>query len=163
MRGENMNIDISKILNGTQGNVTFDMDVIFNKEDISKTSIKELNDCHVSGSVTKLEDNLYNLDYILEGTMILEDAVSLEPIPYKFKVNDENDYEIGNYLKINENLLDIYEVLWENVVLEVPLRIKKDDNDSIIEGDGWSLNKPIINNSGLEGLQKLLDVREEEK
>ena len=38
-----------------------------------------------------------------------------------------------------------------------------ENNEKVVEGNGWSLNKKIINNSGLEGLQKLLDVREEEK
>ena len=97
----------------------------------------------------------------MSGTMMLEDALTLELLPYKFNIEDENDYEVGSYLKINENLLDIYAVLWENVVLEVPLRIVKEEKDVTMEGNGWSLNKKSDNNSGLSELSKLLDLEEE--
>lgn len=156
-----MLIDISSILNGSSISTTFEVTVTFKEEDISKIDVRSIENCTVKGIVTKMEDDVYSLNYTLHGTMILSDALTLEELPYKFKISDENDYEIGNYLKISENLLDIYEVLWENVVLEVPLRVVKDETHKELEGDGWSLNMKSEGNSGLSELKKLLDLEEE--
>lgn len=154
-------IDISSILNGSSISTTFEGTVTFKEEDVSKIDVRSIENCTVKGTVTKMEDDVYSLNYTLHGTMILSDALTLEELPYKFKISDENDYEIGNYLKISENLLDIYEVLWENVVLEVPLRVVKDETHKELEGDGWSLNMKSEGNSGLSELKKLLDLEEE--
>ena len=138
-----MLIDISSILNGSSISTTFEGTVTFKEDDVNKIAVRSIENCTV------------------HGTMILSDALTLEELPYKFKISDENDYEIGNYLKISENLLDIYEVLWENVVLEVPLRVVKDETHKELEGDGWSLNMKSEGNSGLSELKKLLDLEEE--
>ena len=156
-----MLIDISSILNGSSISTTFEGTVTFKEEDVNKIAVRSIENCTVKGAVTKMEDDVYSLNYTLHGTMILSDALTLEELPYKFKISDENDYEIGNYLKISENLLDIYEVLWENVVLEVPLRVVKDETHKELEGDGWSLNMKSEGNSGLSELKKLLDLEEE--
>lgn len=156
-----MLIDISSILNGSSISTTFEGTVTFKEEDVNKIAVRSIENCTVKGTVTKMEDDVYSLNYTLHGTMILSDALTLEELPYKFKISDENDYEIGNYLKISENLLDIYEVLWENVVLEVPLRVVKDETHKELEGDGWSLNMKSEGNSGLSELKKLLDLEEE--
>lgn len=156
-----MLIDISSILNGNSISTTFEGKVTFKEEDIKKINVQDITECKVKGSITKMEDNVYSLNYTLMGTMILNDAITLEELPYKFKITEENDYEIGNYLKINENSLDIYEVLWENVVLEVPLRVVKDETHKELKGDGWSLNMKSESNSGLSELKKLLDLEEE--
>ena len=156
-----MLIDISSILNGSSISTTFEGEVTFKEEDIKKIAVENIEKCTVKGTVTKMEDDVYSLNYTLHGTMILSDALTLEELPYKFKISDENDYEIGKYLKISENLLDIYEVLWENVVLEVPLRVVKDETHKELEGDGWSLNMKSEGNSGLSELKKLLDLEEE--
>ena len=49
--------------------------------------------------------------------------------------------------------------MWENIVLEVPLRIVKEEKETILEGDGWSLNK-VENDSPLSDLKELLDMEE---
>ena len=156
-----MFVDISKILNGNTISTDFDIDLVFDRKDLDNIGIIDIVNSKASGKITKLDDNLYDIYYEIKGDMILPDAVTLERVSYPFYIKDENEYEIGEKLKISENLLDIYEVLWENVVLEVPLRVTNDDSDKVLEGNGWSLNKPFINGSGLEGLKNLLDLEEE--
>ena len=157
-----MFVDISKLLNGSIISVDYELNLSFRKEDLDNIGVIELNGI-ANGKITKLDDNLYDVIYNIEGKMILPDAVTLENVIYPFQINDENEYEIGEKLKISENLLDIYEVLWENVVLEVPLRVTNSDGNNVIEGNGWSLNKKFINNSGLEGLKNLLDLEEKDE
>ena len=79
-------------------------------------------------------------DYVkctIEGVMILRDSISLEPVEYPFKI-DFDDFLEEN-CKNNQNSLDIFTFLWENIVLELPLQFTKVDDYSKYSGDGWKL------------------------
>ena len=69
--------------------------------------------------------------------MILKDSVSLEEITYHFSNHLEE--EVTEKVKNIENTLDILSVLWENIVLEVPIRYSVVDDYSDYQGDGWHL------------------------
>ena len=69
--------------------------------------------------------------------MILLDSISLEEVEYPFQV--EYDDILEENCKKYENLLDIFTFLWENIVLEVPLRFTKVEDLSKFHGDGWKL------------------------
>ena len=38
-----------------------------------------------------------------------------------------------------ENTLDITDILWQNIMLEVPLRVSNVENFTEYQGDGWRL------------------------
>ena len=67
------------------------------------------------------------------------------------------------YFNNLQNRLDISEILWQNIVLEVPIRIRQDDTDITLEGEGWQLNKKSEEeiDPRLAKLQELLDQRKE--
>ena len=93
-----------------------------------------------NSSVKKLdndsEDNLY-ADVAISGNMVLADDISLEEVLYPFSI-EYNDI-LDENLKNNQNTLDLFEFLWENIVLEVPLKFTKVTNLSEFHGDGWKL------------------------
>ena len=68
--------------------------------------------------------------------MMLLDSVTLDEIPYEF------DFVLDDIIDercINEqNVLDIMELLWENIVLEVPIRYTKSDAEDL-KGDNWKV------------------------
>ena len=69
--------------------------------------------------------------------MILEDSISLDNVEYPFSIDiDEN---IEENLEKAENSIDILPILWQNIVLEVPLRFTKVNDLSKYNGDGWKL------------------------
>ena len=69
--------------------------------------------------------------------MILEDSISLDNVEYPFSIDiDEN---IEENLEKDENSIDILPILWQNIVLEVPLRFTKVNDLSKYNGDGWKL------------------------
>ena len=69
--------------------------------------------------------------------MIIGDSVTLEDVSYPFTITYD-DFLPENSLK-SENILDIFEFLWENIVLEVPLQFTKVRDLSKFHGDGWKL------------------------
>ena len=69
--------------------------------------------------------------------MIINDSISLEEINYPYSI--EYDDYLEDNCKKNENILDIFQFLWENIVLEVPLQFTKVSDLSKYHGDGWKL------------------------
>ena len=158
-----MTIDLNPLFNGIKSTIEFDKVVNFTKEDLKNTSIKKLSDVKVSGKITKISDYSIDLTMEIKTKMTLEDSVTLEEIEYPVNIQFnriiDNNEEDEEYYKILQNTLDILPIVWENIVLEVPLRVVKEEKETIIEGDGWSLNK-IENDLPFSNLKELLDMEE---
>ena len=156
-------IDLNPLFNGIKSIIEFDENINFDLEDLKSTSIKDLSNVKVKGNITKISEDSIDLKMEIKTTMTLEDSVTLEDISYPVnihynKIIDSNAMD-DEYCKILQNRLDILPIVWENIVLEVPLRVVKEEKETIIEGDGWSLNK-IENDSPLSDLKELLDMEE---
>ena len=136
-------------------------------EDFYKnTSIKKLDKVKVDGIIKYNAADEIAIFLDVKGNMFLTDAITNEQVKYPFSIQideilEENDENYAKYFEKNQNILDIIEFLWENIVLEVPLRVVKEDANFISEGNGWSLveeNDKEEVNSPLSDLQKLLDM-----
>ena len=107
------------------------------KSYFENSKVKKLDNIKVVGKLYyDAEDNL-SAKVDISGEMILEDDISLEEIPYSFSIKYDDILEEN--LKNNQNSLDLFEFLWENIVLEVPLKFTKVVNLSEFHGDGWKL------------------------
>lgn len=136
MSGDIMLIDLTKIINSNIARISLDGEVKIPDEYLEKSEIVALKDLKLTGELEKIEAQI-NITGTLEGTMVLEDSISLEPIDYPFKV--EIDEEIDDFLEKSINILDITEILWQNIVLEVPLKLTNVENFDEYHGDGWRL------------------------
>ena len=136
-----MLIDLSKIRDVLNISEKFN----FEKEYFKHIDIKELEDVSFNGKIYYDYEDNFKLEGICKGTMILSDAITLEDIKYPFEceidyILDENNEEIKEYYKKSENTLDILGILWQNIVLEVPMRITNSKIEDIKQsGDGWEL------------------------
>ena len=46
---------------------------------------------------------------------------------------------IDEFLENNQNSIDILEILWQNIVLEIPLKYTEVEDLSKYQGDGWKV------------------------
>ena len=159
-----MDIDLSLLHSNTVKDI--DISGIYNIDSsyIENSDIKELNNIEVSGKITRKENDDFELDDYIEctikGEMIIKDSRSNEDVNYPFNI-EYSDFIEENCRK-NQNTLDIFEVLWENIVLEVPLQFTKVEDLSKFHGDGWKLiseDELKINNNPFSNLLK--DLEEE--
>lgn len=138
-----MTIDFSLLVSGTKDEIDITNTYTIPKEYFENTEVLELKDIKVEGKIYQGvgEDDPDELvEYIkcsISGEMIIEDSISLEPIEYPFSI--EYDDIIEENCKKNENMLDIFQFLWENIVLEIPLQFTKVKDLSKFHGDGWKL------------------------
>lgn len=130
------------------------------KQYFGTMDIKSLNNIKVNGYIYLSPSEEDAIKCKIEGNMILADSISLEPVEYPFFI--EYDDIIEENCKKNENTLDIFQFLWENIVLEVPLQFTKVQDFSKFQGDGWRL----VNESELiatnNPFSELLDQIKEE-
>ena len=130
-----MQIDCSKLLekeSSFEVKEPFEIPVDYLKNS-EILSLSNLN-CHVVGT---LEGEMIHLQGEVTGVMTLADSISLEEIEYPFTA--EIDENLEENFKNNTNLLDITEILWQNIILEVPLKLSHVENFNEYQGDGWKL------------------------
>ena len=125
---------------------------------LNDSSIRRLDNVYFQGYINKLIDDSYELCGTLSGDMILPDDITLEDYEYNFtsSIDEKIDETRINFQKT----IDITEDLWQNILVEIPLKCVPDKNkDSILEGDGWRLisdDDVKLENNPLSSLKDLL-------
>ena len=131
-------IDLS-VLN-VKDKIEIDEYYSFDTSYFEDTVIKKLDNVHAEGYFYLNASEEYAANIDISGVMILPDSVTMEDINYEFSCNIDD--VIDNSCIKNQNMLDIMEFLWQNIVLEVPIRYTKSDADNL-KGENWS----VINNN----------------
>lgn len=136
-----MEFDLNKI---TEQGILIDSTISFGEEYLQVSEIKKLDNIQVSGRI------YYNLTKEVifagnvKGNMTLVDGYSGDLIDYPFNIDldeilvdlSEEDEKKG---KKPQNSLDLKEVLWENIVLEVPIVVSKDNEVKTKKGEFWEV------------------------
>ncbi len=137
-----MLVDISLLLSNVVDEIKIDEDITFDIEDIKNIGMLDLKNVHVNGNITKMGIDTLSLNLNITGSMFIECAITLKPVEHKFNINiiEEKIEENENILRKDENTLELKPFLWENIVVEKPLRIISDDAyDKEYKGSGWQL------------------------
>ena len=155
-----MNVDITRLKSGIDSNVVIDLNYSFTKEQLENTNILELNDVKIKGEITNGIE-AYHIKLSINGTMILPCSISLKPTKYPFSIEIDDDLSefLEENLENNQNSIDIFPIIWENILMEIPLRVVNDDvSDVKLKGDGWQFitDKEDRINPELEKLKELL-------
>ena len=134
-----MFIDLAKV---DEKGIVIDDVVSFGPEYIENTSIQKLENVKVVGRAYYSVTNEIVFDCKVDGNIVLQDAMDLEEVNYPINLEiseilSENDDEKDqNQIKT----LDIMDILWQNIVLEVPISFRKDpDKKYEMSGEGWEL------------------------
>ena len=111
------------------------------------SEILDLSEIEVKDGKIKSENDEYILTMNVKGKMKINDSVTLEEIWYPFDI--EINEKLEEFVENNQNSLDIIEVLWQNIVVEVPLRYTLVKNYDEYQGDGWKLvsEEELVNNN----------------
>ena len=70
-------------------------------------------------------------------------SVSLKDVNYPLDINieeniSENGENIGEFDKIINNSIDLLPIIWQNILVEVPMKVVSPDiEEKNIYGDGW--------------------------
>lgn len=162
---DKMFIDLTKLKGGLVNQIDINEIYSFSKEELEGTELMSLDDVNINGYITKSSADDYRLFLNIKGTMIIPCSLTLKPVNYPFNIEVSgylNDIleEIDKNIKKTENTIDILPIIWENILLEIPMKVVSEDlNDLKVEGNGWKLvteEDVKETNSELEKLKDLL-------
>ena len=160
-------INISLLNSNKVKEIIIDEDITYDNSYYENTDIIGISDVKVKGNLIKIDEDNLELNISANGVMLLPCAITLKPVEYPFsiKINEIIDEKDENNLKKDENTLELKPYLWENIVVEIPLRIVSDDAyKKEYKGNGWQLitdeTKKDNKNNPFEALSQLLDDKE---
>ena len=137
-----MNIDLTKLLYSQTDKILIDDTIVIPKEYLENSDIKDISDVKVSGEITSDEvETVINLN--IKCNLTLTCSVSLKDVNYSVDINieeiiGENDENLEDFDKIINNSIDLVPIIWQNILLEVPIRVVSPDvKEENIYGDGW--------------------------
>ena len=153
-----MIIDLSMLNNNLKSKIDINESNI--PFDLTGSGIIRLENINFCGIIKRLVDDSIELDGIVKGVMVLPDDITLEEVNHKFEVKIEENLE--NFT----NSLDITDILWQNILVEIPLKVKSEKSENLtLKGDGWRLvteeELKESNNSPFSELSKIFDSRKE--
>ena len=136
-----MEFDLNKI---TEQGILIDSTISFGEEYLQVSEIKKLDNIQVSGRIYYSLTKEVIFAGNVKGNMTLVDGYSGDLIDYPFNIDldeilvdlSEEDEKKG---KKPQNSLDLKEVLWENIVLEVPIVVSKDNEVKTKKGEFWEV------------------------
>ena len=169
LAGDFMIIDLTSLVTNLKEKIIINQRVDTSSLDLSNTNIRKLNNTYFKGEITRIGDNTFSINGVLSGSMILPDDITLEDVEHIYEIQiDENFGESTendeNNIEIVQNTIDILPFLWQNIIVEIPLKVVGDKNrNKTTKGNGWRLiNEDEVNtdnNSPFSDLQKLLDSK----
>ena len=136
-----MIIDLTKLYYGQAYSISIDDIITIPEELLINTDIRRISEVKVVGSISDNEEEL-ELNINISGNMILPCARTLKDVDYPFniEINEVIDENNDNSLEIIQNRLDIFPIIWQNILVDVPLRVLHPDaKEESLEGDGWRL------------------------
>lgn len=132
-----MKIDLSKLIYNQVKELEINGTFLIKRELWQDMDIVDLKEIIVFGKISKDFKDQIHLELEAKGVMVLRDTKTLEALDYEY--NLEIDEIIDENKEIKQNVLDIEPILWENVLLEVPIRIVSNETPINLKGEGWEL------------------------
>lgn len=138
-----MNIDITKLRSNFEKIINIDEEVNNITEGLEGTDIKRIKNLKITGYIDRDVMDEYHIYLKIEGTLILECAITLKDVEYPVSIEIDDNYEdlmaeIGENVKNITNSLDIWPIVWHNVLLVVPMRVVIPGAEAeVTKGDGW--------------------------
>ena len=131
-----MRLDLRKLYSLKRIDINEDFN--FNNIDYQKMNITKINDMHATGyAKVNYEDNI-ELELDVSGSLVMPCAITLEDVIVPINVHISEEI-LENTLN-NDFFLDLLDILWENIVLEIPIRVVKEGAKlESQKGVGWEI------------------------
>lgn len=145
--GDCMEYNLLRLKNDLEKFIQIDENYSFSKEELQGADVISLDNVKVNGEITKDPIGDLYLNVSVKGTLVLPCAITLKPVDYPFNIKIEGNIDelVGENeksVKKDENTLDILPIIWENILMEIPMRVVSKDAEeelSNLEGNGWKV------------------------
>ena len=164
-----MQYDLIRLNNNIVKSIEVNEEYSFTLDELKGTDLLKLDNIKVEGEILKNGLGNIELNLDVEGIMVLPCAMTLKPVNYPFSVQISGEIEeLMENIEENstnfQNSIDILPIIWENILMEIPMRVVSDgaENSNITkEGEGWKfVTEEEEKKSPLSELMDMLDDSE---
>lgn len=106
--------------------------------------IYEIGPVNITGSINRLDDETYQFTYKLSVKLVLQCALTLDPVEYLFEEDYDEIYstqESDDYILIEKNTIDTYQMAWSNIIIDKPINVTRPDAYEVLKSRGISLEE----------------------
>ncbi len=159
-----MQINITPLLTNSVSTLKINnVEITIPKEIFLDSLINELKNITLNAEIKFDEEYNLLLTGKMKGIMILKDDITLLPVEYNFTS------ELEEVLDKNKNTIDLTDILWQNILVEIPSKVRSTDEDVELSGDGWRVisekkyqEERQKSNNPFANLDELIKAKEEE-
>ena len=164
-----MQFDVIRLNNNIEKVITINETYSFTQDELMGTDLLKLENVKVEGEMFKNSLGNIELNVDVEGVMVLPCAITLKPVNYPFAITISGEIEeLMENMQENQrnfqNTIDILPIIWENILMEIPMRVVSDEaknKDINMSGDGWKfITEEEETRSPLSELMDYLDDSE---
>ena len=159
-----MIINLTKLLTNITNEIAINEEIDIDKSYLVNTDIKDISKIKIDGFIRPYQNN-YELSLNIKCTLTLVCSISLKDVKKDINISineiigEENeDIELEENNKIINNTIDLIPIIWQNIILEVPLKVISPDIDvKNMQGDGWKfITEEEVNSQDIDPrLEKL--------
>ena len=157
-------IDLTRLNNGVVEYIDINEIFSIDEKKLAESEIISLKDTKVIGTISS-EGNDHYIECSINGIMVVPCSMTLKPVDYPFNIKvegiiEELFEEIGENVKNNQNTIDILPIIWENILMEIPMKVVSEEIDDVkTSGNGWRLITDEENSKDINPeLEKLKDL-----
>ncbi len=99
-------------------------------------------DCEIS--INKIDYQTFKFDYQINAKLLLECALTLEPVEYNMNLQISETYSKNpeeDMYSFEGNSIDTELAVWSNIVINIPIRVVRDDAYEILKERNIALNE----------------------
>ncbi len=104
---------------------------------LSSSDIIDIALVDVDISISKLDMNTFQFDYVIHADLGLACALTLERVPYVMDLNVSETYSTeaddDDIYPIEGNTIDTKEIVWIQILMNIPIRVVRDDAYEILK------------------------------
>ena len=163
-----MVIDLSKLfynqVESIEINDSVDIPVDYYKDN---NDIKDVSKVKIKGEIYDNGENC-TVSINIKCNLTLICSISLKDVNYPIDINieeniSENGEDLENFDKIINNSIDLLPIIWQNILVEVPIKVVSPDlEEKNIYGEGWKFVTTEEENKEVDPrLEKLKDFLSE--
>ncbi len=107
------------------------------------SDIIDIHDVTVNGEIIRIDDETYRFKYHIHAPLVLECAKTLDPVDYLFEKDYDEVYSLqenDEYFLIEKNTIDLYVMVWSNILIEKPINVTLENADEILRERGIILD-----------------------
>ena len=103
-----------------------------------------VNPVNVSGNITRIDDETYQFDFNIDCVLSMACSLTLDPVDYHMNEDFSEVYSTKDnedWYKIEKNTIDLFEMVWSNVIMNLPIRVVREDAYEILASRGITLEQ----------------------